>query len=139
MSKHSAKHVEQAGISLAIIKWLAIIALLLVPFSFSDGIADWRYLAVAPVTGVLWIAASIYSWRHESPFAGGFAFLITIGAYHLSDSVYTSELPFGHFLQWVAAFLLVAGFPAIAFRARLLKYCGLQKDDGTTSRGTTTA
>ena len=127
MSKHSAKHVEQARISLAIIKWLAIIALLFLPFSFSDGIADWRYLAVASVAGVLWIFALIYSWRHETPIAGGIAFLIAIGAYHLSDSFYASEPPFGIFLQWLAAFLAVAAIPVVVFRVRLLEYCGLNE------------
>ena len=114
--------------SLAIIKWFAIISLLILPFSFFDGVADWRFLAVAPVAGVLWIAASIYSWRHESPLAGGIAFLVVLGGYHLSNSVYASGPPFGHFLQWITALLLVAGFPVVAFRTRVINYCGLQNE-----------
>lgn len=127
MSEHSAKHVEQARISLAISKWLAIIALLLLPLSLSKGIADWRYLAVAPVAGVLWIAALIYHWRHESPLAGGLGFLICVGAHHLADSVHASEPPFVHFLQWLAAFLAAASIPVVIFRGRLLDYCGLNE------------
>ena len=125
--------------SLAMIKWLAIISLLILPFSLFDGVADWRYLTVAPVAGLLWISALIYYWRHESLLAGGIAFLVVIGAYHLSDSVYASEPPFGHFLQWITALIIVAGLPVIGFRSRLISYCDLQNDNGTTSRSTTTA
>lgn len=128
MSEHSAQHAEQAKVSIAIIKWLAIIALFFLPFSFSDGIADSRYLAVALAAGSLWVGVSVYSWRHGSPLAGGIAFLIVIGAYHLSSSAYSSEPPFGHFLQWITALLVVAGFPTIAFGSRLIRYCALQKE-----------
>lgn len=125
--------------SLAIIKWLAVISLLILPFSFFDGVADWRYLTVAPVAGLLWIAALIYCWRQESLFAGVIAFWAVIGAYHLSDSLYASEPPFGHFLQWITALILFAGLPVIAFRSRLIRYCGLENENGTTSRSSTTA
>lgn len=67
--------------------------------------------------------------RRESPFAGGLAFLFAIGAYDLSDFVYAREYPFGYFLQWVASFLVAVRIPVVAFRSRLLSYCGLQKDE----------
>ncbi|MFC7339694.1 hypothetical protein ACFQY0_21090 [Haloferula chungangensis] len=127
MSDHSAKHIEQSRFSLALIKWLAIIALLLLPLSFPEGFADWRYLALATVAGLLWIAALVYHWKHESPLACGLGFLVCLGAYHLGNSVYPSEPPFGIFLQWLATFLAVAAVPVIVFRVRLLEYCGLNE------------
>ena len=127
MSEHSAKHVEQARFSLALIRWFAITAILLLPLSFQVGFADWRYLALAAVAGLLWIAALVYHWRHKSPLAGGIGFLIGLGTHHLGNSIYPSEQPFGVFLQWLATFLAVAAVPVIFFRERLLEYCDLNE------------
>ena len=139
MREHSSKHIEQARVSFTIIKWLAITAFLILPFSFSSGFADWTYLMVAPVAGLLWIVALTYSWRYESALAAGFAFFVVIGAHHLSDFAYTSEPPFGHFLQWLALLLGVAVIPVVFFRSRLLQYCGLQELAGHNKASHSTA
>ncbi len=120
---------EQARLSIALIKWLAIVALICVPFSFSDGTANWRYLIVAPLSGLVWIVAQVHFWRSESILAGAGAFLIAIVAHNLSDNTYNGEPPFGHFIQWIASFLFVAAIPLVAFRTFVLKFCGLQKQE----------
>jgi heme O synthase-like polyprenyltransferase len=129
MSEHTARHVEQARLSISLVKWLAIVALVFLPFSFSDGIADWRYLIVAPLTGIVWIVAQLHFWRSESILAGAGAFMIAIVAHNLSANAYIGEPPFGHSVQWIALFLAVAATPLVVFRASVLNFCGLQKTE----------
>ena len=129
MSEHSTKHIEQARFSIGLIKWLGIVAVILLPFSFADGVADWRYLTISAIAGLVWSGALVFSWRHESILASGLAFLVMMGAFHGSETFYTAEPPFGHFLQWLAVVLVVAAFPMVAFRSRLLRFCRLQQSE----------
>jgi hypothetical protein len=126
MEEHSPKHVEQSRFSISLLKWLALVSVALLPFSFSNGAADWRYLVVAPFAGGAWILTLAYYWRSESILSSAATFLILIVSHHLSDNVYDGDPPFGHFLQWMSAFLVVAAIPIFLFHQRLLKHCGLQ-------------
>lgn len=127
MIEHSTKHVQKSRFSISLLKWLAIVSLAGLPFSFSEGLADWRYLIVAPFAGAGWIMTLIYFWRTESILAAGLAFWVFIGLHHLSDNVYDRELPFAHFLQWLSAFLFVAVIPLVFRRQAILDYCGLDE------------
>lgn len=128
MRKHSINHIQQSRVTISLLKWFAIASFILLPFSFSEGVANWKYLIVAPLVGVVWVVCTIYYWRTESGILSGVAFLIFIGAHPLSDNVYSEEPPFGHFMQWLSLFLVVAAIPI--FRSQwLLRYCGLQELD----------
>lgn len=127
MREHTAKHVAQARFNIRMIKWMAILSLLCLPFSFADGVVDWRYWIVAPFAGLGWIMVMCLFWRSESMLTEGLGFLIAIVAHHLSDNVYGGEVPMGHFAQWIATFLSVAAFPLVAFRGFVLKFCGFEK------------
>jgi hypothetical protein len=125
MREHSTKHVAQARFNIAMIKWMTIASLLCLPFSFVDGIADWRYLVVAPFAGFGWIMVQCLFWRSESMLTGGLGFLFVIVVHHLSDNVYAGQVPMGHFAQWMASFLVVVAIPVVLFRGFVLKFCGL--------------
>jgi hypothetical protein len=125
MREHSEKHIAQARFNIALIKWMALAASLCLPFSFADGVADWRYVIVAPFAGLGWIVFQCMFWRSESMLAGGMGFLIVIAAHHLSDNVYGGLVPMGHFAQWAAWFLLVAAIPLMAFRGFIRNSCGI--------------
>lgn len=139
MSRHSTKYIEEARFSIALIKWLGIGGFIVLPFSFTDGVADWRYLTISAIAGLVWCGALVYAWRYESMLASGFAFLTMIGAFHGSETFYAAEPPFWHSLQWLAVFLAVASFPKIVFRPRLLRICQLLEPDaqlaGTSNGG----
>lgn len=103
---------------------------MMLPFSFSEGVADWRYLTVAAIAGLVWCGILVYSWRSESILASGLSFVVVMGAFHGSEAFYSNDPPFEHFLQWLAVLLFVAAGPLVALRSGVLHFCHLQETDG---------
>lgn len=127
MTTHSTKHLEQARFSISLIKWLTVISLVILPFSLTEGIADWRYLIIAPLAGALWISTQVYFWRSGSIIVASLNFLILLGLHNMSQRVYDVGPPFTDFIQWLSLFLFVSAIPFSVCRQRLLRYCGLLK------------
>lgn len=125
MLSHPPAHVQQARYSIGFLWWLTLVSIALLPFSFSVGVADWRYLLVALAAGAVWLVMLIGYWRTENLLLSGASFVAVIGVYHLSEIFYDQNPPLAHFIQWMNAFLLTSGVPLMCCRDRVLKFCGL--------------
>jgi hypothetical protein len=114
------KFINQARVSFSILRWLTVVALFVLPFTYSQGTAAPTLIATALPIAFGWLASLVMAWRSRNQLWFGLAFLIVVIAPRfigLDDP----ELPDPHSFQWICFLMIFSGGPLLLFRKSMLQ------------------
>ena len=124
------KFINQARVSFAILRWGSLVALLVLPFTYSQGSAAPTLIASALPIAFGWLASLVMAWRSRNQLWFGLAFLIVVIAPRFIG-LHDPELPDPHSFQWLCFLIIFAGGPLLLFRKSMLQ---LSRLNPTTSK-----
>ena len=113
------KFINQARVSFAILRWLTVVALIALPFMYSQGAAAPTLIASALPIPFGWLASLVMAWRSRNQLWFGLGFLIVMFVprfFGLRDPA----LPVPHSFQLLCFLIIFAGAPLLLFRKSIL-------------------
>lgn len=118
------KFINHARFSFAMLRWGAVVALLVLPFTFSAGSAAPILIASALPIAFGWLASLAMAWRTRNQLGFALAFLIVVVAPRFIG-LHDPGLPKPHTFQWLCYLIIFAGAPLLLFRKSLLDFSRL--------------
>jgi hypothetical protein len=104
----------------------AAAGLIVLTFAIYPGLAPIGYLGTAIPVGTLWLLSLLAGWRWRIGLVEGLGLPILLFGHMLARQLLSSE-PHSYFFQWLGGVLLVTGGLLSVFRARVLRFCHLEK------------
>jgi len=114
------KFINQARVGFAILRWGTVVALLVLPFTYSQGSAAPTLIASALPIAFFWLASLVMAWRSRNQLWFGLAFLIVVIAPRFIG-LHDPGLPDPHSFQWICFLMIFAGGPLLLFRKSMLQ------------------
>lgn len=121
---NNENYIAQARFSFAMLRWGSVVALLLLPFTFSEGIAAPLVIASTLPVSLGWLTSLMMGWRTRNQLWFVLSFLIVVVAPRFIG-LRDPELPKPHTFQWLCCVLILTGSPLLLFRARMLELARL--------------
>lgn len=124
------KFINHARLSFAILRWGSVVALLALPFMFSEGSAAPTLIVSALTIAVGWLTTLVMAWRTRNQLWFALGFLIVVVAPRfigLNDP----NLPGTHALQWLCYLLIFTGSPLLLLRKNMLEISRLNQKTNT--------
>lgn len=123
------KFLHHARVGFVTLRWGAVVALLCLPFTFSEGVAPPLLIASTLPVSLGWLASLMMAWRTRNPLWFVLAFLIGIVVPRWVG-LHVPDLPRPHTFQWLCYLLILAGSPLLLFRNCLLELARLNSMKG---------
>jgi hypothetical protein len=120
------KYITHARFSFAMLRWGTIVALVVLPFTFSKGTASLAVTASALPIALGWLTSLMMAWRTRNQLWFVLSFLIVVVAPRFLG-LRDTELPKPHTFQWLCYVLILMGAPLLIFRSRMLELARLNQ------------
>jgi len=115
--------------SFEILRFAPLIALAILPFTFSDGPISWALFAGAIPISAAWLTSSVMAWRKGEEIWCVLPFLVLVLGSRWAG-VHDAAVSNAQFVQWLCVVITLTGAPLLLFRDRLYRYARLDVPDG---------
>ena len=115
----TGKFITRSRTGFALLRWFAVAALVMLPFTFENGFIGLVPLFNAILTAFFWMVSLIAAWRNRNPLWFALAFVAgCISRLAWSDGLIVSGV---QGFQWLCYVLIFAGLPLLLFKTQMLK------------------
>lgn len=121
------KFINHTRLSFTMLRWGALIALLALPFTFSEGAISKALIASVVPISLGWLATLVMAWRTHKLHWFTLSFII-ITVTPRFTGLYDPGLPNPHVFQWFCYLLIIAGSPLLLFQEYILGLSGIKTE-----------
>lgn len=112
---------------ISILPWLTVLFAVVLPFTFSDGLAPLWYLGSAFVAGGIWLYILLNSWKRIHIFWYVLPIILYVIIKIIFEKVFHFEVQMGHFFQWLFILMGVVSGAVYFNKQQIIEYCGLKE------------
>ena len=121
------KDIRSHLLTLNLLPWITVLFTVILPFSFSDGLAPIWYLGTAIIMGGVGLFIFLMSWKTNNMWWSMLYFIFVVFISKTPTKLFSFDPEIGHSLQWLFVALMVVGGISYFKKQQLIEHCGLQE------------